>query len=318
MKKRKSLILSLIAVILIFVTVACGRSEGQNTTTTKAKETSTASYAGSVSVSGDTTEKTESFDLDSIPPFSGEGYVVINDNKPDFKDSDLVTNSYESYGALDKLGRCTSCIACVGKDLMPTGQRDSISAVKPTGWQTQKYSFVDGGSLYNRCHLIAYQLTGESANKKNLITGTRFMNVQMIPFENKAADYVKATGKHVLYRVTPIFKDNELVARGVQMEAMSVEDKGKSVCFNVYCYNNQPRIEIDYMTGKSKEVAAQSTSDKKEQEQGSYVLNTKGKKFHKPDCDSVKQMSDKNKKYFNGSRDELINNGYKPCGACQP
>lgn len=193
-----------------------------------------------------------SYDLSSIPEYSGQPYVVIDENVPDFAPEDLTTNSYEVYGELDSLGRCGPAMASVGQDLMPTEKRGSISSVKPTGWVQAKYDWVDGKSLYNRCHLIGYQLTAENANPQNLITGTRYLNVDgMLPFENLVADYVKETGGHVLYRVTPLFSGNELVARGVQMEAMSVEDQGEEVSFNVYCYNVQPGVEIDYQTGES-------------------------------------------------------------------
>lgn len=193
-----------------------------------------------------------SYDLSSIPEYSGQPYVVIDENVPDFAPEDLTTNSYEIYGELDSLGRCGPAMASVGQDLMPTEKRGSISSVKPTGWVQAKYDWVDGKSLYNRCHLIGYQLTAENANPQNLITGTRYLNVDgMLPFENLVADYVKETGGHVLYRVTPLFSGNELVARGVQMEAMSVEDQGEEVSFNVYCYNVQPGVEIDYQTGES-------------------------------------------------------------------
>ena len=192
-------------------------------------------------------------DFENLPEFDGSTpYVIINDNQPGFSEDDLTTKSYEAYGELDYLGRCTTAMACVGKDIMPTEERGSIGQVKPTGWHTVKYDIVDGKYLYNRCHLIGYQLTGENANKQNLITGTRYMNVDgMLPFENMVADYVKETGNHVLYRVTPVFLDDNLLASGVQIEAYSVEDNGEGICFNVYVYNAQPGIEIDYATGES-------------------------------------------------------------------
>lgn len=197
-----------------------------------------------------------SFNLDEIPEFEeNTPYVVINDNKPDFEEEYLTTKSFESYSELDELGRCGVAFANVGKDTMPTEERGAIGNVKPTGWHTVKYDCVDGKYLYNRCHLIGYQLTAENANEKNLITGTRYMNVQgMLPFENKVAEYINETGNHVLYRVTPIYKDDNLLASGVQIEAQSVEDNGEGVLFNVYVYNNQPKIEIDYKTGDSKLV----------------------------------------------------------------
>ena len=192
-------------------------------------------------------------DLSSIPEFDGNAYVAVNDNVPYFTDEDMTTTAYETYASLDALGRCGTAVSCIGKELMPTEDRGSIGQVKPSGWQTVKYDFVDGKYLYNRCHLIGFQLTGENANKKNLITGTRYMNMEgMLPFENMVADYVKETGNHVLYRVSPIFQDDELVARGVLLEAKSVEDSGAGITFCVYVYNNQPGVDIDYLTGESK------------------------------------------------------------------
>ena len=190
--------------------------------------------------------------LAEIPAFAGEPYVVLNDNEPDFTEEDMVAQSYEYYSDLDEYGKCGVVEASVGQDIMPTEERGSIGQVKPTGWQTVKYDNVDGKYLYNRCHLIGFQLTGENANEKNLITGTRYMNVEgMLPFENMVADYVKETGNHVVYRVTPIYEGDNLVASGVQMEAKSVEDDGEGICFNVYVYNVQPGIDIDYATGSS-------------------------------------------------------------------
>ena len=190
--------------------------------------------------------------LDEVPPYSGSPYVVINGNVPDFSAEELSAEPFEVYSPLDFLGRCGTACANVGLEFMPTEERGDIGSVKPTGWQTAKYDIVDGGYLYNRCHLIGYQLTGENANEQNLITGTRYLNVEgMLPFENLVADYVEETGNHVRYQVTPIFQGVELVARGVQMEAMSVEDDGAGVCFNVFVYNVQPGITIDYATGES-------------------------------------------------------------------
>lgn len=197
-----------------------------------------------------------SFDLNSIPEFTTNPYVVINNNEPNFKEEELTTNSFEKYSKLDSLGRCGVAYACLGIDTMPSEneERGSISNVEPSGWINKKYDNVDGGYLYNRCHLIGYQLSAENANEKNLITGTRYMNTEgMLPFENQVADYIKETRNHVLYRITPIYEGENLVASGVQMEAKSVEDNGKGICFNVYCYNAQPGITINYKTGESKE-----------------------------------------------------------------
>lgn len=200
---------------------------------------------------------TSSFDLSTIPNYTDQPYVVLNDNKPDFEESDLTTESFEKYSDLDALGRCGCAFANLSTDTMPKEdeERESISSVEPSGWINKKYEIVDGGYLYNRCHLIGYQLSAENANEKNLITGTRYMNTEgMLPFENQVADYIKETDNHVLYRVTPIYDRNNLVASGVQIEAQSVEDNGKGICFNVYCYNVQPGIDIDYSTGESKET----------------------------------------------------------------
>lgn len=193
-----------------------------------------------------------SISLSDIPPYSGVPYVVIHDNIPEFTDAQKKAVPFEYYSELDALGRCGVAEACIGTELMPTEERGSIGQVKPSGWQTVKYDFVEGKYLYNRCHLIGFQLTGENANRGNLITGTRYMNTEgMLPFENMVADYIKETGCHVLYRVRPVFKDDELVARGVQIEALSVEDGGEGICFNVYIYNIQPGVKIDYSTGDS-------------------------------------------------------------------
>lgn len=199
-----------------------------------------------------------SFDLSSVPDFQNEPYVILNNNKPDFEEDDYTTESFENYSNLDSLGRCGVAFACLSIDTMPSAneERESISSVEPSGWINKKYETVEGGYLYNRCHLIGYQLSNENANEKNLITGTRYMNTEgMLPFENDVAEYIKETNNHVLYRVTPIYEGDNLVASGVQIEAESVEDNGEGICFNVYCYNVQPGIEIDYKTGDSREAA---------------------------------------------------------------
>ena len=193
-----------------------------------------------------------SYAVDSVPEYSGSEYIIINDNVPEFAESDFTTESFEEYSELDSLGRCGVAFANIGQDLMPTEERGSIGYIKPSGWQTVKYDIVDGKYLYNRCHLIGYQLTGENANPNNLITCTRNMNASvMVKFENDVADYIKETNNHVLYRVTPIFEGDNLLASGVQIEAQSVEDKGKGIQFNVYIYNVQEGISIDYKTGES-------------------------------------------------------------------
>lgn len=194
-----------------------------------------------------------SYDLASIPEYSNANYVVLNNNEPNFTESDYTTDSFERYSELDSLGRAKVAYANIGVDLMPTEERGSIGQVKPSGWHLVKYDIVNGKYLYNRCHLIGFQLTGENANEKNLITCTRQMNtVGMLEFENKVANYIKSTNNHVLYRVTPIYKDDNLLASGVVMEAYSVEDSGEGIKFNVFVYNVQDGIDIDYKTGDSK------------------------------------------------------------------
>ena len=194
-----------------------------------------------------------SYSLEEVPEYTGEDYVIIDNNVPSFTEEDYTTDSFETYSDLDYLDRCGPAYANVSKETMPTEERGQIGMIKPSGWHTVKYDIVDGKYLYNRCHLIGYQLTGENANEKNLITCTRQMNAEtMLEFENKVADYVKETNNHVLYRVTPIFKGDNLLASGVQMEAYSVEDNGKGISFNVYVYNVQGGITIDYKTGDSK------------------------------------------------------------------
>lgn len=263
--------------------------------------------------------------IDEIPEYSGTPYIAINNNEPEFTEKEITGRSFEKYSKLDRLGRCGVAVASVGKDIMPTEKRSSISQIKPSGWQSVRYDFVDGKSLYNRCHLIGYQLTGENANEKNLITGTRYMNVEgMLPFEDMVADYVKETDNHVMYRVTPVFQGDEIVARGVQMEGYSVEDEGEGISFNVYCYNVQPQIMIDYATGNSKLDNNESfveESTKTEQTKNSsmvYVLNMNTQKFHLPGCSSVSNIHKENRGEYKGTREELIEQGYEPCGVCKP
>ena len=255
--------------------------------------------------------------------------MVLDGNEPAFSQEDRTsTTSFESYSPLDALGRCGTAYANVGTDLMPTEDRGDIGQVKPTGWHTVKYDCVDGKYLYNRCHLIGYQLTGENANEENLITGTRYLNVEgMLPFEDLVADYVQETDNHVLYRVTPVFEGDNLVASGVQMEGWSVEDEGEGVCFNVYVYNVQPGVTIDYATGESALASdapesgtanTETAGEDSAQEQTTYILNTSSRKFHLPDCSSVSSMKEENKSTYTGSREDLIEQGYEPCGQCKP
>ncbi len=263
--------------------------------------------------------------LSEIPEYSGEAYIAVNDNIPFFTKTGLTTESFEYYSDLDEFGRCRTACANVGRDIMPTEERGDIGQIRPTGWQTVKYDMVDGKYLYNRCHLIGYQLTAENANEKNLITGTRYLNVTgMLPFENMVADYVKETDNHVLYRVTPVFEGDDLVACGVLMEGWSVEDAGDGICFNVFAYNVQPGIVIDYVNGDSYQVenvaALQGNAQKTESAQGGmeYILNTNTMKFHLPACTSIKQMAEKNKESYYGNREDLIGMGYESCKNCNP
>ena len=301
---------------------------------------------------------TNVYAIENVPEYSGEPYVEINQNDPMFSEkmvSDAKNRTYESYKALDRLGRCGVCVASIDQYMMPKEKRGTIGSIKPTGWQTVKYSDrIDGNYLYNRCHLIGYQLTGENANRKNLITGTRYLNTEgMLPFENALEDYLYADkANKVLYRVTPVFEGNNLVASGVQLEALSLNDNGKEICFNVYCYNVQPGVVIDYETGDSnadpnyvvapstekasekKDSSVSNTEEKNKDETQkndseknvaqespavcSYVLNTNTKKFHYPTCSSVNDMKPKNRQDVTMSRDEIIANNYIPCKRCKP
>lgn len=274
------------------------------------------------SVSGQQTPgdgDTGGFRYEDLPEYDGEPFAVVCGGKPDFSEELYTTTSFETYAPLDELGRCGVAFAAIGRDLMPTEERGSIGQVKPSGWQTAKYDHVDGKYLYNRCHLIGFQLSGENANERNLITGTRYFNVEgMLPFENLVADYVKETGNHVLYRVTPVFVGDELVARGVLMEACSVEDEGDGVEFCVFCYNVQPRVEINYLTGYSTEKAADAESDTSPGDEAHYVLNTNTKKFHKETCSSASDIHPTNRKEITCHRDDLLADGYVPCGNCKP
>ncbi len=249
------------------------------------------------------------------------GVKIINNNKPSFtKKQKKKTKAFEKYSKLDKYGRCGVAFANVCPDIMPTDKRGEIGSVRPSGWHTVKYpGVIDDLYLYNRCHLIAFCLAGENANKRNLITGTRQMNVEyMLPYETRVLNYVRSTGNHVLYRVTPLFKGKNLVASGVQMEAYSVEDKGKGIKFNVYCPNKQDGIRIDYKTGDSslKFEASATNNTANDKTSYNYVLNTNTRKIHLPTCASVLQMKEKNKKYSSESISTLKSQGYTTCHNC--
>ena len=319
MKKLTGLLLSLMLL------AGCSQASIPDTSTSTARATETAAAA---SITAEPTqEPTYKLNISDIPAYTGQPYVELNGNEPSFAESELTTEPFEIYSELDSLGRCGTAYANVCKEIMPTEERGKIGMVKPTGWQTVRYDFVDGQYLYNRCHLIGYQLSAENANERNLITGTRYLNIQgMLPFENMTADYVRETNNHVLYRVTPIFEGNNLLALGVQMEALSVEDNGDGIKLNVFCYNVQPGVVIDYATGDNrsdgsmavKAAPTQGTAAHNETTATTYILNTNKKKFHYPACSSVKQMKDKNKRVFTGSRENVITQGYEPCQKCNP
>jgi DNA-entry nuclease len=281
---------------------------------------SSSSYSSAALSSAPQPAQEPDIDLNSIPPYQGSPYVVINRNVPDFPDSDKTTTSFERYSPLDNLGRCGPAYANVSLDTMPVQKRGPIGSVHPSGWHLAKYPNVQGHYLYNRCHLLAYELTAENANPRNLITGTRYLNIRgMLPFENRIAEYVRNTGNHVLYRVTPIFEGNDLVARGVHMEAYSVEDQGQGLSFNIFCYNVQPGITIDYATGNSSSDEAPSEEAvSASSEAQDYVINKRTRKFHYPWCTGVQRTSVKNREEVHASRDGLIQQGYRPCGLCHP
>ena len=283
MKIRKQMYVVLMTVIFALGLWGCSGETAQEQNSTEKSKTESS------------LQKQKKVTGDKLPDYSGEMTVPVNNNKPNFTSKDLTTKSYESYSLLDEEGRCQVAEACVGKDIMPTEKRGAIGMVKPTGWHTVKYENVDGKYLYNRCHLIAYQLTGENANKKNLITGTRSFNVDgMLPYEEMVGDYVRETGNHVLYRVTPVFDGDDLVAKGVQMEAMSVEDKGEDIEFNVFVYNVQDGIEIDYATGDSQKASDSTTKISQKSSTEATVIrgNKRSKVYHCPGQRDYEKMAD--------------------------
>ena len=341
--KRYTSILAIILSMLLVLS-GCGTANIQSSNEQPIQESSTQNIQTdyentenkqSVSVKETPTPKVtpQKFDISSVPKYSGNPYVAINNNVPFFAEADLTTEPFEIFSNLDNLGRCGVAYANVCTELMPTEDRGSIGMVKPSGWHSVRYENVDGLYLYNRCHLLGFQLTGENANERNLITGTRYMNINgMLPFENMVADYVKETNNHVLLRVTPIFGGNNLLASGVLMEALSMEDNGDGICFNVFCYNVQPGIIIDYSDGSNKAADGSApygssaavankqnntTQNVTTTTDASYIGNKNTKKFHHSYCISVKQMKDTNKVHLN-SREQAINLGYDPCGNCSP
>ena len=266
-----------------------------------------------------------------IPTYSGTEVVQINNNIPNFHSADISTNDYVQFSELDSLGRCGIAEGCIGPSLLATEERGSIGMIKPSGWHTIKYDFVDGKYLYNRCHLIAFELCGVNKDERNLITGTRYLNLDgMLSFENQVCWYIQNCGNHVLYRVTPWFEGTNLVATGVQIEARSVEDNGTGICFNVFCFNIQPGVAIDYLTGESFAELPNSKQPDSDvfrshdteiyipSEGVTYILNTNTMRFHLINCLSVQEMKDTNRKEFVGTREELLEDGYIPCGRCNP
>lgn len=280
-----------------------------------------------------TTADSRNITIDNIPAYSGDDYIILNNNIPNFSESDLTTTSFEEYAPLDDLGRCGVAYSNIGTDIMPTEKRESISSVKPSGWQSVKYDIVEGKYLYNRSHLIGYQLTAENANEKNLITGTRYFNATlMLPYENMVADYIKETNNHVLYRVTPVFEGNNLVATGVQMEAKSVEDNGEGIEFNVFVYNVQPGITIDYATGDSalsgeemtntssssnsnntSNNSSNTTSSNNTTSTEEIIIrgNSKSKIYHCPGQRDYENMADSDYLVNFNSEEEAISAGYR-------
>lgn len=249
--------------------------------------------------------------MSMLPEYSGQAYTYINNNIPFFKEYEIINGSFEYYSKLDELGRCDVCYASIATDIMPTEKRESISEVKPTGWKNVIYDVVEGGYLYNRCHLIGFQLTGENANERNLITGTRYLNVEgMLPFENDVADYIERTGNRVIYRSTPVFTANNLVADGVLLEAYSVEDNGQSISFCVFCYNVQPSVKIDYKTGTSYATGESVTENRTPSSSITNVYRTpSGKRYH-----SDAECGGKNS--FIVTLNDAINAGLTPCAKC--
>ncbi len=315
------------SIVLSFVLTGCALSGGDKEAVTQPAAEATEAVPKPYTTDTEAAPQpitTDTEDLSHIPDYSGSASIVLNNNIPLFDTGLYTTESFEEYGELDDLGRCTSCMACIGTDLMPEGEREDISHIKPTGWKNARYDFVEYEYLYNRSHLIAYQLTGENANERNLITGTRYFNAEaMLPYEEEVGNYVRMTNNHVLYRVTPLFEGDNLVAKGVCMEAYSVEDEGVAICFNVFVYNVQPGVIIDYATGENMpdenaDIDALYASTEADMEDVTYVFNTYSGKFHLPECTSVEEMKEYNKVYFNGSREEAVAKGYKPCGKCKP
>lgn len=334
MRTKKNM---LVVFSLLFCILIGGCTDNNSTSNNESIGNSNIIYNDNSSEVSNKDKSEDVVNLNNMGEYTGSPYISLNGNMPYFTDEEkLSTEPFEYYSNLDSLGRCGVAFANICKEIMPTEERGAIGQVRPSGWHTVKYNgVVDGNYLYNRCHLIGYQLAGENANELNLITGTRYLNmIGMLEFENTVSAYVEETNNHVLYRVTPIFEGDNLVAKGVEMEAWSVEDRGAGVCFNVFCYNVQPGIEIDYATGDSwrsdgipqkediktdsstEENLQSNTNNDTQQEVKEYILNTNTKKIHLPTCSSVNSMSEKNKQIVNGTIDDIKEQGYTPCSRC--
>lgn len=317
MKKNKNIVLTFISILVLLSLIGCSDNTYINT------------YKQDIELTDNENVKQDSLDeyiSKNLNVTSDNGlYYIINNNQPFISLDENSYNTFETYSELDELGRCGVAYANICKEIMPTEERGEIGHIKPSGWHTVKYDCVEGKYLYNRCHLIGFQLAGENDNELNLITGTRAFNVDgMLPFENMIADYVKETDNHVLYRVTPIFEEDNLIAYGVLMEALSVEDNGEGIKFNIFAKNIQDGIEINYITGESSLSGEElsNTEETKIYTENSdgiiYILNTESKKYHLESCRYAESMSEENRETFNGTKEWLTDNGYEPCGVCKP
>ena len=300
--------LLLIPVVILLVTVICFWQENVADFNVSSKINDASTTEGILEMDSITFNESDDF---IIPEYDGEPSVEINDNSPAFEDSLKTETSFETYGVLDKHGRCTTAMANLSIDTQPEADeaRGDIASVHPSGWMS--------GQGWERCHLIGGQLSGENDNPRNLVTGTHYMNVDgMLPYENEVDWYISETGNHVLYEVTPVFEGKNKICSGVHMQAESVEDDGDGVSFNVFCFNVKPGYDINYKTGEvvvtDEELAAQQSFTR------GYVLNTSTMRFHYPSCSSVADMAEHNKEYVTTSREELIKEGYTPCGNCEP
>jgi DNA-entry nuclease len=335
--KKKYVIAALLSAVAVIFSMTCCSKVSLSADSSSGSD----SYSVSSSSSADAAAS-HAFTYSMVPPYDGVPSVKINDDKPFFDKSALTLEPFENYSKRDELGRCGAAYANVCRELMPTETRGVIGSIHPTGWHTVKYAGIEGNYLYNRCHLIAYRLTGENDNEDNLITGTRYMNVDgMQPYETQVSEYVESTGHHVHYRATPVFFDDDLLARGVLIEAQSVEDD--KIHFCRFCYNVQPGIIIDYSDGSSngpefvgsdaeapaeskgtseaapsRELPVVSPSKESRENVRTYILNTNTNKFHYPECESVPKIKDKNKKEVEATREEIIAQGYEPCQNCDP